>query len=105
MNNSFFVYLAIMVGTTYLIRVIPFVAVQKKITNTFIRSFLHYIPYTVLACMTFPTALYATGNIVASAFGLVVAIIFAIKGKDLTTVAVLSCLTVLVVEIVMTYLI
>ena len=105
MNNSgFFIYLLIMVGTTYLIRAIPFVAVQNKINNTFIRSFLYYIPYTVLAAMTFPAALYATGNIIAAAAGLLVAVIFAVKGKGLTLVAVLSCVTVVIVELIMTYL-
>ncbi|MBQ8794952.1 MAG: AzlD domain-containing protein [Clostridia bacterium] len=102
-NKSFFIYLLIMAGSTYLIRAIPFGAMRKKIENKFIRSFLYYIPYTVLSAMTFPAALYATGNIIAASFGLVVAILFAIKGKGLTVVAVAACVTVLLVEIVMTY--
>lgn len=103
-NKSFFIYLLIMAGSTYLIRAIPFAAVRKKIENKFVRSFLYYIPYTVLSAMTFPAALYATGNIIAASLGLLVAILFAIKGKGLTVVAVASCITVLIVEIVMTYL-
>ena len=104
-NTSFFLYLLIMAGSTYLIRAIPFAAIRKKIKNTFIRSFLYYIPYTVLSAMTFPAALFATGNIFAAATGLAVAIIFAIKGKGLTVVAVAATITVLLTEIVMTYLI
>lgn len=104
-NKSFFIYLAVMAGSTYLIRAIPFAAVRKKIENKFIRSFLYYIPYTVLSAMTFPAALYATGNIIAASLGLLVAILFVIKGKGLTVVAVASCVTVLLVEIVMTYII
>lgn len=104
-NQSFFIYLLIMAGSTYLIRAIPFAAVRKKIENKFIRSFLYYIPYTVLSAMTFPAALYATGNIIAASLGLFVAILFAIKGKGLTVVAVASCVTVFLVEIVMTYII
>jgi len=104
-NKSFFIYLAVMAGSTYLIRAIPFAAVRKKIENKFIRSFLYYIPYTVLSAMTFPAALYATGNIYAAALGLLVAILFAIKGKGLTVVAVASCITVFLVEIIMTYII
>lgn len=104
-NKSFFIYLLIMAGSTYLIRAIPFAAVRKKIENKFVRSFLYYIPYTVLSAMTFPAALYATGNIIAASLGLLVAILFAIKGKGLTVVAVASCVTVLLVEIVMTYII
>ena len=96
--RDFWIYLAILAGSTYLIRVIPFVAIQKKIENRFIKSFLFYIPYSVLAAMTLPAALYATGNIISGAAGLTVGGIFAYKGKGLTTVAVISCVTALAVE-------
>lgn len=95
MNDlSFWIYIAIIAISTYLIRAIPFAAVKKKITNPFISSFLYYIPYTVLAAMTFPAALYATGNITAAAVGLAVAVLFAIKGAGLTLVAAASCVSV-----------
>ena len=61
MNNYvFFLYLLILAGSTYLIRVIPFVAIKNKINNRFIRSFLAYIPYAVLTAMTIPAVFYAT---------------------------------------------
>lgn len=104
-NQSFFIYLLIMAGSTYLIRAIPFGAIRKKIENKYVRSFLYYIPYTVLSAMTFPAALYATGNIIAASLGLLAAIIFAVRSKGLTVVAIVACVTVLIVEIVMTYLI
>ena len=96
--KDFWIYLLILAGSTYLIRAIPFAALKKKITNKYIRSFLHYIPYSVLAAMTLPAALYATGNIISGAMGLVVGGIFAYHKKSLTTVAVISCLTALIVE-------
>ena len=99
-NKGFWIYLLILCGSTYLIRAIPFAAARKKITNTFIRSFLYYIPYTVLAAMTFPAALYATDNVVAAAIGLAVGMIFALLGKGLTTVAVVSCVSVFVADII-----
>ena len=72
--REFFIYLFIMAGSTYLIRAVPFALIRKKITNPFIKSFLYYIPYTVLAAMTFPSALYATGgNVLAAAIGLAAA--------------------------------
>ena len=46
--RDFFIYLFIMAGVTYLIRVLPFVIFKGKITNTFIKSFLYYVPYAVL---------------------------------------------------------
>ncbi len=96
--KDFWIYLLILAGSTYLIRAIPFAALRKKITNRYIRSFLYYIPYSVLAAMTLPAALYATGNIISGAAGLLVGGIFAYKGKGLTLVAVISCATALAAE-------
>lgn len=102
MNNpQFWIYLLIMAGSTFLIRAVPFAAMRKKITNRFIRSFLYYIPYTVLSAMTFPAALYATGNPVSAGAGLLIAIVLAILGRGLTTVAAASCLTVFIAETVL----
>ena len=74
-----------MAGVTYLIRVIPLVLVRKKIKNRLLNSFLYYIPYTVLAAMTFPAILYATGSMISAVAGLVV-------------VAAGACAAVLIVE-------
>lgn len=102
MNNSmFFVYLLIVVLTTYLIRAIPFSLITKKVTNKYVKSFLYYIPYTVLAAMTIPAALYVTGSIYSSIAGLLVALGVAVKKSNLTLVAVAAVLGALVVEIIM----
>ena len=53
-RDGFFVYILVMAGITYLIRMLPMVLIKKKITNRFVLSFLHYIPYTVLSVMTVP---------------------------------------------------
>ena len=100
-TKTFFIYLAIMAGSTYLIRAIPFAAIKRKIENRHIRSFLTYIPYAVLSAMTLPACLYATDYIISAAIGLVVAIIFAIKDKSLTTVALAACASVFLSEIVL----
>lgn len=96
--KSYFIYLAILAGSTYLIRAIPFAAVKGKIENLFIKSFLHYIPYAVLTAMTLPAVLYATNSMISAFVGLVVAVIFALRGKSLTTVAIAACVAVYVVE-------
>lgn len=98
-NNIFFIYLLILAGSTYLIRVIPFVAIKEKINNRFIRSFLYYIPYAVLTTMTIPAVFYATNWWVGAVAGLIVAIIFALKGKGLTTVAVAACTAIFIAEL------
>ena len=100
MNNYvFFLYLLILAGSTYLIRVIPFVAITNKINNRFIRSFLAYIPYAVLTAMTIPAVFYATNWWAGAAAGLIVAVIFALKEKGLTVVAIAACVAVFVVEL------
>lgn len=100
MNNYvFFLYLLILAGSTYLIRVIPFVAIKNKINNRFIRSFLAYIPYAVLTAMTIPALFYATNWWAGAAAGLIVAVIFALKEKGLTVVAIAACVAVFVVEL------
>ena len=83
------VYIAV---STYLIRVIPLVAIQKKIENRFFRSFLYYVPYAVLAAMIMPAVFYATGNLIASTIGFAIAMIFAYNKKNIVTVACASCI-------------
>ena len=57
MQNNIFLYIAIMVGVTTLIRVLPLTLIRKEIKNVTLRSFLYYIPYVTLAVMTFPAIL------------------------------------------------
>ena len=99
--NDFLIYLLILSGSTYLIRVIPFVAVKESITNRYIKSFLYYIPFSVLVAMTIPSAIYATGNVISSVAGLIVGGIFAYRGKGLTVVAIISCVSAFLVECIM----
>jgi len=103
--KDFWIYLLILAGSTYLVRAIPFAAFQKKITNRFIRSFLYYIPYAVLSAMTFPAALYATGHISSAAVGLIFGGFFALRGKGLTFVALVSCVSALAVELLLKFVI
>ncbi|MGN0537009.1 MAG: AzlD domain-containing protein [Acutalibacteraceae bacterium] len=98
--RDFFVYLFIMAGVTYLIRVLPFVIFRGKIQNTFIKSFLYYVPYAVLGAMTFPAILFSTGNYISSAAGLIVACILAFKEKSLLVVAIFACITALIFNLI-----
>ncbi|MEE1042683.1 MAG: AzlD domain-containing protein [Clostridia bacterium] len=80
--------IAIMAITTYLIRMLPMVIFRKKITNKWIQSFLSYVPYSVLAVMTFPAIFKSTGSMASGIAGCIVAIILAYYKKSLLTVAV-----------------
>ena len=88
---TMFLYIAVMAGVTYLIRMIPFTLFRKKIKSRFIQSVLYYIPYAVLSAMTFPAIFYSTDNTVTAAVGTVIAIILAYFKLPLTVVAVAAC--------------
>ena len=80
--------IAVMAVTTYLIRVMPMVIFRKKITNVWIRSFLYYVPYAVLAAMTFPAVFSSTGSTLSAVAGCVIAVVLAYFNRGLLTVAV-----------------
>ena len=102
-DSKFFIYLLVMAGVTYLVRMLPLVFFRKKIKSRFVRSFLYYVPYTVLAVMTVPAIFYATGSVWSAAAGALVAVALALFGRGLLTVAAGSALTVLVVELIIKY--
>ncbi|EOT27265.1 hypothetical protein C805_01373 [Eubacterium sp. 14-2] len=99
-SGNFWIYLLVMFGVTYLIRVLPFVAFRKKIENRYVRSFLAYIPYTVLGAMTFPAVLYATGSLVTALAGVAAAFAAAWRGKGLFTVAACASVTAFAVGLI-----
>lgn len=98
--SVFWMYLLVMFGVTYLIRVFPFVIFRKKIENKYIRAFLAYIPYTVLGAMTFPAVFYATGSFVSAAVGVMAALGLAYRGKGLFTVAICASLAAFLISII-----
>ena len=97
----FFTYLVVMAGVTYLIRVVPFVMINKKITNPYVSAFLEYIPYTVLTAMTIPAIFYSTDSVITAASGFVIAIILAYFDKSLITVALSASLGVFVAQFIL----
>ena len=82
---SLIIYILVMAGVTYLIRMIPFTLVRKKIKSVYIQSFLYYVPYTVLSVMTVPAIFYATSEPITAVIGFIVAIIVAFFEKSLVS--------------------
>ena len=89
---------AIMALVTYIPRMLPLAIFRKKIKSRFIRSFLAYVPYAVLAAMTFPEILYSTSNVISAVAGLLVALVLSYFGRGLLTAALSSTAVVFVVE-------
>lgn len=87
MNMQTVIYIAIMAGVTYLIRMMPIMVFRRKIKSQVVQSFLYYVPYAVLGAMTIPAVFYSTGSMAASAAGFAAAFAAAFFGRSLITVA------------------
>lgn len=96
--NKYIIYIVIMAGVTYLIRALPITLFQKEIKNIYIKSFLFYVPYAVLGAMTFPAIFTATGSVIPSISGCIVALYFAYKEKSLIQVALWACVAAFLVN-------
>ena len=103
LREGFLLYLLVMAGVTYLIRMLPLALVKKKIQNRFLLSFLYYMPYAVLAVMTVPAIFYATGSPISAVLGFLTAVVLAYFRRSLLTVAAFSCLAVLVCDLIIHY--
>jgi len=96
--RDYFLFLLVMAGVTYVLRAIPFVLLKGKIKSRYWRSFLAYVPYTVLAAMTVPAILFSTESKLSGACALVAAVIASLLGLGLVGVAAVACIAVLGVD-------
>ena len=103
MERNIYIYILVMSVVSYLIRMLPLVLIKKKITNRFVLSFLHYVPYAVLTIMTVPAIFYATGHWLPATIGFVAALIPAWFNKSLPVVAALACCGALLADVLMQY--
>lgn len=99
MERNIYIYILVMAGVTYLIRVLPLTLIRKPIKNRTIRSFLYYVPYVTLSVMTFPSILTATSNLYSAAAGFAAALILSYIGASLFKVAVGACGIVFLLEL------
>ena len=99
LTDNIYIYLLVASLTLYAIRALPLTLIKGEITNTFIYSFLYYVPYVTLAVMTFPAILGATQSPIAALIALVTAIALAYFGRGLFFVAVSACVIVFAVEL------
>ena len=99
-TTQLLLYIAVMAGVTYLIRMLP-LAIFKTRINSFLRSFLYYVPYAVLGAMTFPAILFSTNTLPSAIAGFLVALVLAFFERSLLTVALSACGAVLLTEWVM----
>ncbi|MDD5936966.1 MAG: AzlD domain-containing protein [Clostridiales bacterium] len=91
---AFAVFLMALV--TYIPRALPVAVFRKEITSKYIKSFLYYVPFAVLASLTFPDVFYSTGDIMTAVAGTVVALLLAYCNQSLVIVAAGAIITVFV---------
>lgn len=96
--SSIWIYILIMAGVTYFIRVLPLTLIRKPIKNQFIKSFLYYVPYVTIAVMTFPAMIEATQIPIAGIIALIIGAFAAWRGAKMVSVAGICCITVFLVE-------
>ena len=99
MPRNPWLFMLVMAGVTYLIRVLPLTLIRRDIKNVTIRSFLYYVPYVTLAVMTFPSIMSATQTPLSGLAALLVGIALAWRGASLFKVAVACCAVVYVLEL------
>ncbi|WP_320948954.1 AzlD domain-containing protein [Enterocloster bolteae] len=96
MNHNVYLYILVMAGVTYLIRILPLTLIKKEIKNVYVKSFLYYV---TLSVMTFPAILHATASVWSGAAALAVAVLLAWKGKSLFQVSLAACAMVFLLEL------
>ena len=96
---TIYLYILVMFGVSYAIRVLPVTLIRKQIKNQFLQSFLYYVPYVTLAVMTFPAIVHATQSPIAGVAALLVGIVTAWKNFGLFKVAASCCITVFILEL------
>ncbi len=101
--NNFYIYLLVMAGITYLIRMVPFVLFKKKIKQRFVISFLYYVPYSVLSVMTVPAIFYSTKSLISAFVGFIVALLMSYFEKSLIKVAIFSFIAVFITEAIIRF--
>lgn len=101
MQSNFYLYLLVAAGVTYLIRALPMTLIRKNIKNTFVRSFLYYVPYVTLSVMTFPAILSATACLPSAIAGFAAAILIAYFDGNLFRVAIGGCAAVFITELIL----
>ena len=99
-NSQYLLYILVMAGVTYLVRMLPMTLIRTKIKSHFLKSFIFYVPYAVLSAMTVPAIFYCTPDLFPSLIGFAAAVITAFFKRSLLTVAVCACSSVLVCELV-----
>ena len=101
MNTTvrYLIAVLIMALVTYIPRALPLTLFSRQIKSKYIRSFLYYVPYAVLASLTFPSIFYCTENLTAAIVGTAVALVLSYFEQSLVVVAIAAVLSMFIVNL------
>ena len=97
-ETSIWLYIAVMAGVTYAIRLLPLLILRREIRNVWFRSFLLYVPYATLTAMTVPAALMGDLHLLSGLLGLATAGLLSYLGRNLLLSAAAASLAVWLAE-------
>lgn len=100
MKPDIYLYIFVMAAVTYLIRVLPLTLIKKEIKNTYVKSFLYYVPYVTLSVMTFPAILSATDSVWSGTAAFAAAVVLAYRRKSLFQVSLAACAVAFLAELI-----
>ena len=101
MKPDTYLYIFVMAAVTYLVRLLPLTLIKKEIKNTYIKSFLYYVPYVTLSVMTFPAILSATDSIWSGTAAFAAAVLLDYRRKSLLQVSIAACAAAFLVELIL----
>ena len=99
MDSKFLLILSfVLLGISYLMRMIPLVFCKGKIKNKFLNSFLYYIPFAVMTSIIIPEVFSSTSSLASAISGVVVAVVLGLLGQNMLVIALASTAVVFVIE-------
>ena len=101
MPHNIYLYILVSALVSFAVRAVPLTLIRKKIENSFLKSFLYYVPYVTLSVMTFPAIIEATAVPAAGILALAAGIIAARKGVGMFLVAIICCVIVFAAEMLL----
>ncbi|MDI9461983.1 MAG: AzlD domain-containing protein [Saccharofermentanales bacterium] len=99
-DERIFAGILVMAAATYLPRVLPMLLLRRPIRNLRLLAFFEYVPFAVIAAMTFPDIFSSTANLPSALAGAGIALLLAWLRNSLFTVALGGMAGVMLTELI-----
>ncbi|NUU98875.1 hypothetical protein XO12_01710 [Marinitoga sp. 1154] len=96
--NKYIITIILMSIVTLIPRIVPFFIAEKLTSNSFLKKFFKYIPYTILGMLIIPDIFYSTGNIFSGIIGFITALILSFLNMNSIIVIFITVLVVYLIQ-------